>query len=387
MEVMRCQSMGDSNPRLARLFREKLSEVQNYLRWDATQRLRLSRRSESKAGASSSAGGRSLWSNAVGSVKNFFTPKPRTSVLEEHGNPSVVDDVGGAVRGRARESNGISRADSSEEKASIQIGDTGPEEPTRGAGLSGSAEPDVIQSAQQDGSAGEGTVADVLASSALEQEEKSGEKMDSKKRAAAAARREDERLKRRRIESRRNEVLLTYPYDGSDMVGRISVTLGDVDRLAPGEFLNDNIIDFYLRRRRQALSDVHSDDKHNVVDLVDGDGAEVERDDNVSSNSGMIEEEIEEEELKSCQDDRLANPPCLLFLDSLRCHRKKKFTKMLRNYLECEWKARFASSTDVSVPKQEIANDADAVEETVVTSFDSDGIGLLEPNVSCSLYG
>lgn len=71
--------------------------------------------------------------------------------------------------------------------------------------------------------------------------------MESRKRAAAAARREDEKLKRQKIESRRNEVLLTYPYDGSDMAGRICVTLGDVDRLVPGEFLNDNIIDFYLR--------------------------------------------------------------------------------------------------------------------------------------------
>ncbi|KAL8007533.1 putative Ulp1 protease family catalytic domain, papain-like cysteine peptidase superfamily [Plasmopara halstedii] len=65
--------------------------------------------------------------------------------------------------------------------------------------------------------------------------------------SVAASQCVDEQLKRRKLNGRRNEVLLTYPYDGLDVTGRISVTLGDVDRLVPGEYLNDNIIDFYLR--------------------------------------------------------------------------------------------------------------------------------------------
>lgn len=48
-------------------------------------------------------------------------------------------------------------------------------------------------------------------------------------------------------DDRRHQIILRYPYDDSDSVGRVSVTNGDVKRLAPGEFLNDNIIDFYLR--------------------------------------------------------------------------------------------------------------------------------------------
>lgn len=40
---------------------------------------------------------------------------------------------------------------------------------------------------------------------------------------------------------------MLYPYEDAEASGRISVTYGDIDRLAPGEFLNDNIIDFYLR--------------------------------------------------------------------------------------------------------------------------------------------
>jgi Ulp1 family protease len=45
----------------------------------------------------------------------------------------------------------------------------------------------------------------------------------------------------------RHQVALLYPFDGSEALGRVSVTFGDIKRLAPGEFLNDNLIDFYLR--------------------------------------------------------------------------------------------------------------------------------------------
>lgn len=50
------------------------------------------------------------------------------------------------------------------------------------------------------------------------------------------------------LEAKRSTTLLTYPYEDSESAaGKISVTYGDIARLAPGEFLNDNIIDFYLR--------------------------------------------------------------------------------------------------------------------------------------------
>lgn len=142
-----------------------------------------------------------------------------------------------------------------------------------------------------------------------------------------------------------------------------------------------------VRRRRRAITDVRSPDTKEVVNLVDGDGGSNGGDGSsgaLGTDGSCVEEEFEEEELQSCQEDRLANPPCLLFLDSLRCHRKKKFMKMLRNYLECEWKARFTSSSAVSVSKQKAAIDADGVDEdeTIITVFDSDSIGLLEPNVS-----
>ncbi|KAG7378977.1 hypothetical protein PHYPSEUDO_009265 [Phytophthora pseudosyringae] len=483
MDYIRCQSMGYSNPRLAHLFREKLSdsEVRQYSRLDASSKLRHPRRVELKSSTSSASGGRSLASmmgngarHALGSVTSFFRPALRPSVLEADDNPSVSRDRGSSTRVRtlnlSRESNEVSLADFGEEKTPISIDDGGMDKQDRGSGADNGVETMVvIQNAQLKESDKHDISADGVASSSLQQEEKAGERAESRKRAAAS-RREDGKLKRRRIESRRNEILLTYPYDGSDASGRISVTLGDVDRLVPGEFLNDNIIDFYLRflwrhldawqqhqtyfftshfftqlngtngahelttadpderfarvarwtqketnlfdkrflfipindsfhwsiavfcnpgsaiikkvrRRRRINTAARSPDKGDVVDLVDGDGGN----DDIEGTAGQVdggcaEKEVEEEELQSCQEDRLANPPCLLFLDSLRCHRKKKFTTMLRNYLECEWKARYAPSAATKVPKQKTEAKVDE-EESIVTLFDSESIGLLEPNI------
>ncbi|KUF68632.1 Sentrin-specific protease 7 [Phytophthora nicotianae] len=412
MNYMRCRSMGDNNPTLAHLFKEKLSEseVRQFVRLDVPSRpRRIEVKNSSSSGASRSLVSRvgSGARQAFGSVTSFFRPAPRPSVLEEDENPSVVRDRGSSTpQGRmlnlSRGSDPVP-PDLDEEKAPISVDDAGIDKKKYRSSLADSGADCVviIQNTQQD----EAEKRDNSAASSPSQEEKASEKVESRKRAASS-RREDEKLKRRRIESRRNEVLLTYPYDGSDTSGRISVTLGDVDRLVPGEFLNDNIIDFYLRfvdegcfhwsvavfcnpgsaiikkhrkvRRRRRMITARSSDTREVVDLVDG-GDQHERPLEAASNDGdSVEEEIEEEEVLSCQEDRLAYPPCLLFLDSLRCHRKKKFTKMLRDYLECEWKARYASSAAANVSKTEDGVDE---KESIVTMFDSESIGLLEPNI------
>ncbi|KAL4129825.1 hypothetical protein PRIC2_005832 [Phytophthora ramorum] len=487
MDYMRCQSMGDSNPKLARLLQEKLSEseVRDFSKWDVVHKSRLPRRELKRSTASSSPGGHILASlvgngakRAIGSVRHFFRPVPRPSVLEDDENLSVVRDHAGSNRARtldlSRESNGLSVSDVGEEKTPIQVDDASSDKRNYGfPNADNSVESAVTIQNTPDESGRRATLLEASTASPLRKEEGKKEKVESKKRAASS-RREDERLKRRRIESRRNEVLLTYPYDGSDTSGRISVTLGDVDRLVPGEFLNDNIIDFYLRflwrhleswqqqqmyfftshfftqlngtngthelatadpderfarvarwtqketnlfdkrflfipindsfhwsvavfcnpgsaiikkhrkirRRRPVVPDAHCNDKNEVVDLVDGGGDNGERYSAAVENGdgSPKEEEVEEEEVPSCQEDRRANPPCLLFLDSLRCHRKKKFTKMLRNYLECEWKARFASRAVVGMPT---AVDKEGIEEeeVIVTTFDSESIHLVEPNI------
>ncbi|RLN47548.1 hypothetical protein BBJ28_00014268 [Nothophytophthora sp. Chile5] len=436
-----------------------------------------------------------------------FVPR---SVLEEEEEPSYVNSRSRSDRGRTlflsrRRDNGTaSPAYSEEENAPIQIGGE------RVNGMNGGAAGDgvetvvLIESAQQH-EAPDGT-ANAPSSSPSRQEE-DHERVEIRKRKTAR-RREEEEAKRRKIKSRRNELLLSYPYEESETAGRISVTLGDVDRLVPGEFLNDNIIDFYLRfgavnrvdrflwrhlelwqqqqmyffsshfftqlngtngahelvaanpderfarvarwtlketnlfdkrflfipindryrrlvlqgdishgillalrsaiikkrritrrRPRQEVVEAHvkGPNSGEMVDLVDNfsyfrkDGVvdvDVENgsapdavegdDDHPKTEEEVDVEEIEEEELPLCQEARLVHPPCLLFLDSLRCHRKKKFTNMLRNYLECEWKARFASSETDDAGGAGAPTD---VAETIVTSFDADSIGLLEPNI------
>ena len=127
--------------------------------------------------------------------------------------------------------------------------------------------------------------------------------------------------------------------------------------------------------------------ERSLVDLVNGGGEiNVGRESSGvgSTDYSIVSSEFVEEELQSCQADRLAYPPCLLFLDSLRCHRKKKFTKMLRNYLECEYKTRFASSSNDAISQRGsmVGADIDNEQDTVITVFDSDSIVLHEPDVS-----
>ena len=43
-------------------------------------------------------------------------------------------------------------------------------------------------------------------------------------------------------------VLVVYPDDGPDILDAISITTGDKKRLTPGEFLNDNLVNFYFKR-------------------------------------------------------------------------------------------------------------------------------------------
>jgi sentrin-specific protease 7 len=43
------------------------------------------------------------------------------------------------------------------------------------------------------------------------------------------------------------EPYLVYPHNKPGFHGKITITQADLDALEPGEFLNDNIIDFYLR--------------------------------------------------------------------------------------------------------------------------------------------
>ena len=45
----------------------------------------------------------------------------------------------------------------------------------------------------------------------------------------------------------KNRIVLTYPFDNKDGEGQINITAQDIERLPPGQFLNDNLIDFCLK--------------------------------------------------------------------------------------------------------------------------------------------
>ncbi|TYZ65936.1 hypothetical protein PybrP1_007466 [[Pythium] brassicae (nom. inval.)] len=294
------------------------------------------------------------------------------------------------------------------------------------------------------------------------------------------------------LAARKTAVLLTYPYeDAESSSGKISVTYGDIARLAPGEFLNDNIIDFYLRctshkdqlycysshfftqlhgggaglsaaerfarvsrwtlkggddifskqllfipindsfhwsvavvcnpgsaivqRRRRLRQLVVSrsgevsarrpisldSGEPVIVDLVDPLSQRRAQGDASSSSSSSVadstttapqddcievREEYVEEAIEELEALRRERPPCLLFLDSLKCHRKKKFAAMLREYLESEWTSRHSSSNSHSSSSNGGASPHELTprsldDESIVTHFDPDAFQLLEPDI------
>lgn len=229
-------------------------ERRMYLSLDASKTLRHRQSSKTNDNMSTDCQGQSFATlvgksarQALGSMTSFFRPVARSSVLEEDDSVSVARDHDGYSRGRvlylSRQNPEVYFPNLDEEKLPIPVNVHGTDKQDRGPDVDGSDA--LVVSAACDRRVGEqSTMADL--SCCLQPEKKQDEKVKSETREALSCR-EIERLKRRRIESRRNEVLLEYPYDDSDTLGKIKVTLGDVDRLVPGEFLNDNLIDFYLR--------------------------------------------------------------------------------------------------------------------------------------------
>ncbi|KAG6615357.1 Sentrin-specific protease 7 [Phytophthora cinnamomi] len=175
--------------------------------------------------------------------------------------------------------------------------------------------------------------------------------------------------RKRRAKSRRSEVLLTYPYDGSDTAGRISVTLGDVDRLVPGEFLNDNIIDFYLRFLWRHLAPWQQQQtyfftSHFFTQLNGTNGAH---------------------ELTTADpDERFARVARWTQKETNLFEKRFLFIPINDSF---HWSIAVLCNPGSAIikkhrkEKNELGADAVGEEETIVTSFDSEGIGLLEPNV------
>ncbi|TMW65566.1 hypothetical protein Poli38472_008208 [Pythium oligandrum] len=260
----------------------------------------------------------------------------------------------------------------------------------------------------------------------------------------------------RRVAERKAMLLLSYPYEDAEVPGKISIVRGDIDRLKPGEFLNDTIIDFYIRylwrhlakwqqkevyffsshfftqlsggsladkstatedRFRRVLRWTQKDDlfskkflfvpvndschwsvavicnpssailqkrricrkprkKPRSVDLVDN--LDFVRDTVVIDTTEEASDSEEFEELEWSSVQRSDYPPCILFLDSLRCHQKKKICSLLRRYLEFEYKIRHPEK-----PSQlDLTEDSsDTTQEEVVKTFDAETFKIIEPAI------
>ena len=201
--------------------------------------------------------------------------------------------------------------------------------------------------------------------------------------AAAAGARRSTRVTRSRPAAADGTPVLQYP-PGSDAVDSVVLTAGDVERLRPDEFLNDNLVDFYLkvlvgdaarsplRGAGAAAEDVHAFSSHFFTKL---------RETRASSEEGRaraharverwtrgvdvfakkfllvpIVEHLHWSLAVVCHPGELARAasarasggepdasrprPCIVFMDSLRMHSAAKIASMLRSFLEREWAAR-----------------------------------------------
>ncbi|KAK7239215.1 small ubiquitin-like modifier deconjugating peptidase [Aureococcus anophagefferens] len=174
---------------------------------------------------------------------------------------------------------------------------------------------------------------------------------------------------------------------------RIVVTRGDVDRLEPDEFLNDNLVDLYVKvlvadaaRSRLAAregfdaarlgSEVHAFSSHFFTKLQEEglrapDGKDRAYDRHLHWSLAIVchpgalvrvvrdriarEEEEAEERARGEDDDESDAParidaravgrapppaPCIIFMDSLKMHSAPKVERFLRAFLELEWAKR-----------------------------------------------
>ncbi|KDO34036.1 hypothetical protein SPRG_01310 [Saprolegnia parasitica CBS 223.65] len=195
-----------------------------------------------------------------------------------------------------------------------------------------------------------------------------------------------------KTQAAKDRVVVRYPLQ-SHSKSRIVLTEGDIDRLQPGEFLNDNLIDFFFKcvLPRPDGQGGESDDAFllnalysEVAKVEDGSFAKVNRwtratplfekrflfvpiNDNchwslavICHPSGLIktkpqpvvldvDDDDDDEIVAESQDPETAaapakmdvgqavpsepsNVPCILYFDSLKCHNKTKITANLRRY-------------------------------------------------------
>ncbi|OQS02423.1 hypothetical protein THRCLA_05207 [Thraustotheca clavata] len=212
---------------------------------------------------------------------------------------------------------------------------------------------------------------------------------------------EDEKNKLKRQKARKqiskDRVIVRYPLQ-THARSRITLTEGDVARLAQGEFLNDNLIDFFFKFCNTQLdisqrNTMHFYSTHFYSTLANMNEDNLERikrwtktvpiferrflfvpvNENchwslavICNPGGLIKPKAEpivvdvdempsdiigeSQEFEETSNDKVA---CILYFDSLQCHNKQKIAKNLRRYLEIEFNSRFPEQLTIETNKAE----------------------------------
>lgn len=148
---------------------------------------------------------------------------------------------------------------------------------------------------------------------------------------------------------------------GSARTHYVTIREEDTDRLRPGEFLNDTLVDFWMRwisrgEQPDSYPSVHFFTTHFVSTLIDG-GVEKVSTWTAKKNIDIFEKKfiflpvnrnlhwslcvvVNPALIQLSYDDLVDGDeeyPCILFLDSLKAHKKKIVAKHVRNWLNFEW--------------------------------------------------
>ncbi|KAL7551587.1 hypothetical protein ACHAWF_014773, partial [Thalassiosira exigua] len=143
----------------------------------------------------------------------------------------------------------------------------------------------------------------------------------------------------------------------------VTIRQDDKDRLSPGEFLNDTLVDFWMRwisrgERQQRHSNVHFFTSHFMTTLKD-EGVEAVTSWTAKKNINVFEKKLifvpvnadlhwslcvvinpgfiaNSFEANAASEDE--EHACILFLDSLKMHSKNIYARHIRKWLNSEWK-------------------------------------------------
>eukprot|EP01132_Coremiostelium_polycephalum_P004263 gene4263-5335_t len=142
-------------------------------------------------------------------------------------------------------------------------------------------------------------------------------------------------------------VIARYPHPGNGVSQRdvVKITTGDLDRLEPGQYLNDSIIDFFMSPIQTAYTKISK--WTSEVDIFSKDFLFIPICENFHWTLIIISH-VSQDPSKATS----ANKPWIIYLDSLHGSRLATITNKIRQYLSLEWKYKKSDPSGGTIPER-----------------------------------